>query len=468
MKHRFTTLFISLLLAVCCLCPAPASAAPQPDTADLQALAETPAAPEVEAPSTILMEASTGSVLYAKDADRQLHPASITKILTALVVLEHCELDEIVTFSYRATHELEEGSSSIARTEGEQLSVEECLYAMLVASANEVAQALAEHAGGSIEGFADMMNAKAAELGCTGSHFVNPSGLNDEGHVTTSRDMALILRAAVQNPDFLRIASNPVHTVPATNKHSEPLTIAMKHKLLLKGEDHYDYAVCGKTGYTSIAGYTLATYAEKDGLGLVCVTMGCQSSDARYTSTRKLFDYGFENFRLVNIAENETVYRSADPGSGSAGFLSAQPISIRIPEESALVLPASVPFSALTGKFAWNASAGEGDAVATITYWLGDQRIGSADLIVTREENTLYDFLKTDTAVVAAPPEEEEAGEEGFFSFRNILIAVMIVLLLIVLILIIVRIDARRKQKRSYRRSVRARRSKRRRRRSRF
>lgn len=156
-----------------------------------------PAGPAVYAESAIVMEADTGMILYAKDMEAKNYPASITKIMTALVTLENCQLDEEVTYSYKATHSIEYGSSSIARTEDEILTVEESLYALMLASANECANALAEHISGSVEDFAVLMNKKAEELGCVNTHFSNANGLHDENHYTCAYDMALITKAAI-------------------------------------------------------------------------------------------------------------------------------------------------------------------------------------------------------------------------------------------------------------------------------
>ena len=169
------------------------------------------------------MEASTGTILYSKAIDEQHYPASITKIMTVLLALENCEMDEEVTFSHNAVYSIDYGSSSIARDEDEVLTVEECLYAIMLESANECANAIAEHISGSTEAFADLMNQRAAELGCTNTHFVNPSGLPNEEHYTSAHDMALITRAAVSHEEFRKISGTSRYVLRATNKKSEEL-----------------------------------------------------------------------------------------------------------------------------------------------------------------------------------------------------------------------------------------------------
>ena len=155
-------------------------------------------APDITAESAILMDAASGAVLYGKDEESKQYPASITKVMTALLAIENCSMDDIVTFSNEAVNGIEPGSSSAGINVGAQLTVEDTLYALMLVSANEAASALAEHISGSNEAFAELMNQRAAELGCTGTHFTNPHGLPDEDHYTTAHDMALILRRAIE------------------------------------------------------------------------------------------------------------------------------------------------------------------------------------------------------------------------------------------------------------------------------
>ena len=184
-----------------------------------------PEGPEVQSPSVILMEMSTGTVLYEKNSDERNYPASITKIMTTLLALENSDLNEVVTFSDDAINNTE--GSGIYRDYGEQMTMEQCLYAVMLNSANECAYAVAEHVGGTVEHFVDMMNEKAAELGCTNTHFANPHGLFDENHYTTAHDMALIAKAAYQNETFRIITGTARYTIPPTNKHDEPTDLQM-------------------------------------------------------------------------------------------------------------------------------------------------------------------------------------------------------------------------------------------------
>ncbi len=247
--------------------------------------------PEVAAEGAVLLNAATGEVLYGKNQDQQFYPASITKVMTALVVLEHCDLNETVTFSETATTNLESGAVALGVSAGDQLTVEQSLYGLLLKSANEIGNGLAEHVSGSVSAFADLMNAKAKELGCKNTHFANPHGLNNENHKTTPYDMALILRAAVANDTFRRIDTTTSYEFPAI-KNSAARIITMGHKMMYKTDSrYYEGIIGGKTGYTSKAGNTLVTAVERDGVRLIAVVM--KASGTHYTDTKAMLDYGF-------------------------------------------------------------------------------------------------------------------------------------------------------------------------------
>lgn len=272
------------------------------------------------------MDAATGTVLFSKNGDKQFYPASITKLMTALLVAENCSLDDKVTFSATATTNLEAGAVSINMTAGDVMSVRQCLYALLLKSANEVGNALAEHVAGSNAKFAEMMNAKAVALGCTNTHFTNPHGLNDSNHYTTPHDMALIARAAFQNDVVKTVASTRTYTLPATIKNPSGLTVTIGHKMLNPNDArYYPGVIGGKTGYTSKAGNTLVTAVEKDGVRLIAVIM--KSKSTHYTDTKALFDYGYELVKAGALSGSAGSTGSSDnagttgssSGTGNAG-----------------------------------------------------------------------------------------------------------------------------------------------------
>lgn len=271
--------------------------------------------PVIASEGAVLMEASTGTVLFSQNGDKQFYPASITKLMTALVVAERSSLDSNVTFSATATTNLESGAVSINMTAGDVMTVRQCLYALLLKSANEVGNALAEYVAGSNQAFAQLMNDKAASLGCTNTHFTNPHGLNDTNHLTTPHDMALIARAAFNNEIVKTIAAAQSYALPATIKNPSGLSITMSHKMLNpKDSRYYEGAIGGKTGYTSKAGNTLVTVAQRNGVRLIAVVM--KSKSTHYTDTRALFDYGYE---LVNAGAIKASGTGAfAPAGGSA------------------------------------------------------------------------------------------------------------------------------------------------------
>lgn len=247
--------------------------------------------PEIQSEGAVLLEASTGTLLFSKNGDTRYYPASITKLMTALLVAEKCSLSDTVTFSKTATTNLESGAVTLGLVEGDKLTVEQCLYGLMLKSANEVANGLAEHVSGSVSGFSALMNARAKELGCIDTNFVNPNGLNNSEHYTTPHDMALIARAAFQNDTVGKVTSTLSYQIPAT-KNASARTVTMGHKMLYSGDSrYYPGVIGGKTGYTSLAGNTLVTCVEKDGVRLIAVIM--KSKSTHYADTKALLDYGF-------------------------------------------------------------------------------------------------------------------------------------------------------------------------------
>ena len=272
-------------------------------------LANWPQGPAIYAESGILVDLDTQEILYSKNIDKQLYPASITKIMTTLVAIESSSPEEPVTFSQHALDSIEWDSSNIGCRLNETLTMEQCWYAMMLNSANEVCCGVAEHISGSIEAFVEKMNQKAAELGCTNTHFSNPNGLPDETHYTTAHDMALIANAAYQNETFRQVFSTRQYEIPPTPQYTETRYLYNHHKMMQPDTEYY-YEGClgGKTGYTETALNTLVTIASRNGKNLLCVTMRTQGRQV-YTDTASLFDYGFsqtfpaDEAALLTVAE---------------------------------------------------------------------------------------------------------------------------------------------------------------------
>ncbi|MBP3873588.1 MAG: D-alanyl-D-alanine carboxypeptidase, partial [Lachnospiraceae bacterium] len=253
----------------------------------------------IQAAAGVVLDMDTGAFLYSKNCDRKLYPASITKIMTCLLTLENADLDAVMTCS-PIVYELDENASNTGLSEGEQMSIRDALYTLMLESANDTANALAEYVGGSMEGFAQMMNAKAESLGCTGTHFSNPSGLHADDHYTTAHDMALIAQAAYANETFRTICGTVEYEVPPTNMYEETRYLSNHHQMLKGDTDYYtSWCTGGKTGFTQMAWNTLVTYGERDGKRLVCVLLHGNGADQNYLETIDLLNYGFNNFQHV-------------------------------------------------------------------------------------------------------------------------------------------------------------------------
>ncbi len=244
-----------------------------------------------------LMDAETGQVLYNKGMTSPQYPASITKIMTALLVIENCpDLNAIVTMTETGLADAFAGSSNVNPTLGEQFTVRQCLEMILVKSGNDVSTQMAEYVAGSVSAFADMMNERAAQLGCVNTHFANASGLEDENHYTCAYDMGLITRAALQYDVFREITRSLYVEIPATNTSEARHYDTHLQMINPASPYYYQYIIGGKTGYTPIARNTLVQFAEKDGRTLICVIMCIEDQNTLFSNMTELFEYGFNTF----------------------------------------------------------------------------------------------------------------------------------------------------------------------------
>lgn len=418
-KRNWKKLACAVLSALCLI---------QIDPVPVHATEYWPEGPAVNSPSIILMEMNTGTIIYERNSNEKNYPASITKILTTLLALENSSLDEVVTFSDEAINKTE--GSGIFRDYGEQMTMEQCLYAVMLNSANECAYAVAEHVGGTVENFVDMMNAKAAELGCANTHFSNPHGLFDENHYTTAHDMALIARAAYANENFRIITGTARYTIPPTNKHAEETPLQNHNEMLYPFKTmkyRYDYCTGGKTGYTDVARSTLVTYAEKDGMSLVCVVMHTESPN-QWTDSMALFDYAFDNFQLFNIADNETKYDTAE--AVTVGALNNNKAFVDIDKDAKILLPKTTEFSDAASEITYEEASDS--VVGTISYTYAGHAVGKGDIVKTGIEVQGYVF-----------DNQKEVSKEEVSTVRiNPLIVFLVVLaigLLVVLLLLVKR-----------------------------
>lgn len=350
------------------------------------AVANWPTGPVISAESAILMDADTGAILYAKNIHQKEYPASTTKILTTLIASERCSMDEIVDFSYDAVHDIDPGSNHIAIEPGEQLTMEECLNAILIRSANEVSFAVAEHISGTTwQDFGDIMNERAKELGCVDSHFVNPNGLPNEDHYTSAYDLAMIGRAFFANEALCKMTmTHMLHILPSERQPDDIMEVN-KMELIPGGKYAYPYLVGCKTGYTDVARSTLVSCAEKDGMKLICVVMKDENPNY-YEDTISLFDYGFSNFQRVNISQTETKYNIDNAGSFYSGndiFGNSKPI-LQLNQNDSITLPNTITFWDAVSTISYDNT--EPGQAAVITYTYNDVVLGTASIDFTASE----------------------------------------------------------------------------------
>ncbi len=266
--------------------------------------------PKLVSQAGILIDNKTGKVLYSKNATEKMYPASTTKIITAILALEHCNLNDKVTVSYDTIMSIPDGYSSASLQVGEELTVEQLLQLLLVHSANDSANALAEHIGGSVESFVSMMNTKVHELGLTNTHFTNAFGMHDENHYTTAQDLAIMMKYCITNEDFRKLAGQASCAIPATNRHGPRKYISTNALIIPNTDSYYPHLTCGKTGYTSQAGDCLVSCSYQNDLELICVILGGKTMNGistRFSETKTLLEYGYQNYSIKSLLNQHDV-----------------------------------------------------------------------------------------------------------------------------------------------------------------
>ena len=307
-RYKKLTAILAAVLLLCSGIPVMAAEVNNGTTypVSTNAIANWPQGPDTYSETAVLMDADTGAILYNKGMDEKRYPASITKIMTALLALEHSSLDEEVTFTEECLADQTSDSGNLGMKVGEILTMRQCLMALMIRSANDVATQIAVHVAGSVSAFADMMNQRAAEIGCTNTHFANASGLPDPNHYSTAHDMALIMREGLKNKKFRKIIGATDYTIKPTNMNSESRVLHTHHPMLAP-ESGYYYEGCigGKTGYTSEAGNTLVTAAERNGTTYIAVTMKAGDLAIASTDSTALLNYGYQNFTKTQVNGGE-------------------------------------------------------------------------------------------------------------------------------------------------------------------
>lgn len=358
------------------------------DTATADGSYHWPAGPQITSGGAILIEAETGTVLYEKNATERLYPASTTKLMTALLALENAALGETVTVSHDAVYDIDTDSSRIWVDVGEELSMEASLYALMLPSANDMAYAIAEHVGGSKQGFADMMNARAKELGCVNTHFMNPHGLDEEAHFTCPADLARITRPLVKNSTFLKISGSKNYEIKPTNLCKESRWILNTH-LMIRKSYPFEGVIAGKTGHTDLAGANLVTVAKRGNMTLISVIMKAPDDTALYDETAALLDFGFDNFTVYNVTDEQLSAGSdVPPLFNSEDTVQLMNRDIISTDSGLVVLPLSASLSdtrksvSLSQLTTFSESK---NIIGKVTYTYGTREIGSANIVYTNK-----------------------------------------------------------------------------------
>ena len=325
----------------------------------------------VSAEGAVLIDSNTGKILYGKNANEKLYPASTTKIITAILAIENCKLTDKITASYDAVMSLPSGYSNAAIQPNETLTSKELLEMFLIHSANEIGTIFAEHISGNVENFAKLMNKKATEIGCKNTNFTNPSGIHDQQHYSTAYDMALIAQYCMKNETFRNIVSMPSCTIEPTDKYEQRF-FRNTNDLLNKSSDYYyKYAIGTKTGYTSQAKRCLIASAKKDNIELITVVLGTQSTipDTRYLDTINLFEYGFSNYATKQIATRNTVAKEIIVENATKD---TENLSLLIKNDLTALTPAKMKLSDLDYSIKLNenisAPIAEGETLGKIIY----------------------------------------------------------------------------------------------------
>ena len=409
--------------------------------ADSNSLSSWPEGPWVNAESAILMDMDTGAVLYAKNAYKEQYPASITKLMTVLTALEYIQPGDKVEFSNESVEFLEPGDASIGMRPGEIIDMKDALYAVLLASANEVSYAVAEsvgkqYLGGGFDEFIDRMNEKAKEIGCLNSHWVNANGLHDDLHYTSAYDMAIIASEIYKEPLFNEIMQEFEHRVPPTNLEEETRVFQQNHKMTWEnGMYYYEYCKGGKTGFTDQAQTTLVTLADDGNMKLAAVLLYDRGGHA-YEETRSLFDYGYDNFSKVKVSEVE---KNTD-------------IKYYKDDNVAFTLPSGV--TADKFKKEYNV-LGSDNCEAKVTYSYNGNPMGTFVVGLT---TSAYKEITGEDAPEVVEAKNKEQKEKDAAVKKTIMIAVGVVIGLIILVLIVFFIRLYQYKKRKRLRALRAKR----------
>lgn len=415
-KHiRFTAALLALGLCVSTAVSQIPVSATEETTADTSAQVQTadpsivttngiagwPQATDISSTAAVVMETSTNTVLYSKNADQALYPASAVKIMTCLLALENSSLDDQVTMTATGVSGVTDGGVNISAQLDEVFTMEQCLYAIMVASANDIALQVAEHISGSVDAFVAAMNARAQELGCTNTVFTNPTGLPDDNQHTTAHDLALIMKAAISNDSFRTISGATSYTIPATNVSGGARNLTSSFSMTTPtSATYYQGCIGGRESTTTASGSVLVTAAERNSTTLICVVMnGATGQTANEAIT--LMDYGFANFQLLDLAEEDFHILSGGTVMVPAGATSDDLTTEDTPSDGQLLR----------------------------TYSFGGAQVGTAVVEDTSEESTTTEVQENDDNMDAAKAYSESRSPIPYFVIGGVGVLLLLLLL---------------------------------------
>lgn len=446
-----------------------------------------PQGPAIGAKSAILMEMNTHTILYAKNIHEKNYPASTTKILTCLLAMQNCTMDETITFSHDSIYDVPVDGSRLGGVDtGDTMPMEQALYCVLVLSANEVASAVGEHVAEklgkekTVEAFAELMNEKVASLGGTDSHFTNCNGLFDEEHYTSAYDLALVGCEFFKNEQLCKMSSTPSYHFRLKPDDEDDVWIASKNQLYKGKPYEYQYLLGSKTGFVSQSRQTLVSAAEKNGMKLVCVVF-MDETPYQFEDTITLFQYGFENFQRVSIRDHETKYNidTMDFFDTENDLFGDSTPLISIENDTYVILPNTADFSDTVSTLTYAEQSPDTNVIATINYTYSDVPVGGCNLVFYKSSVPAFHFSSGEPSYEIIPDNSEgemiasselstEPPEEInviYIDIQKVIIGIIIAAVVIVLILFIISVinnysfsprGQSSKRRRSRRREMRA------------
>ena len=360
-----------------------------------------PQGPEITSTAAVIMEDSTQTMLYSKNMDQELYPGATVKVMTVLVALENSQLTDEVTMTETGVSGVTDGGAHISSQLGEVFTMEQCLYAIMLASANDIALQVAEQIGGSVDAFVQKMNDRAQELGCTNTVFTNPTGLPDDNQHTTAHDLALIMKAAISNDSFRTISGATSYTIPATNVSGGARNLTSSFSMTTPtSATYYQGCIGGRESTTTASGSVLVTAAERNSTTLICVVMnGATGQTANEAIT--LMDYGFANFQLLDLAEEDFHILSGGTVMVPAGATSDDLTTEDTPSDGQLLR----------------------------TYSFGGAQVGTAVVEDTSEESTTTEVQENDDNMDAAKAYSESRSPIPYFVIGGVSVLLLILLL---------------------------------------